>query len=182
MSEMTLDFQAGAGGFGDGAHPTTAMMIEVMRELAEDVVFENVLDMGCGSGLLSLVACRLWPECRVMAVDSQESAVLTAQENLRANGLQGRAQVIHGQGYRQQEAAHAAPFDLVLANIAADVHVGEAKYLPAVLAQDGLAVLSGILRWRMEELVALHDDQGLVLAAEPILQGDWCTLLLAKKL
>lgn len=183
MNTFTWELAAGPGGFGNGMHPTTVHMIEVLQELAAEGEFLNILDMGCGSGLLSMAACSLWPEAQVTAVDIQESAVETARENIIKNGFEGRIRVVHGNGYRHKAVLEPAPFDLVLANLVPDVHIALASQLPEIMAQDSLAVLSGILRWREEETIALYEQLGLELIAEPIREeSGWCTLLLARSL
>ncbi|MBM3617415.1 MAG: methyltransferase domain-containing protein [Alphaproteobacteria bacterium] len=182
MTEFTFDVLAGPGGFGDGLHPSTATMLDVLRELAEEGSFANVLDMGCGSGVLSMAAASLWPACTVLAVDMQESAVETALHNISENGFDGRIHVVNGNSYRDKNVVFHSKYDLILANMTADVHAGLAAQITDVLADDGLIVLSGVLRWREEDIIALHEQQGLQLIAEPIrAEGGWSTLLLARE-
>lgn len=182
MTGFSLDILAGPGGFGDGMHPTTTSMVEVMQELAQEGSFANVLDMGCGSGLLSMVAATLWPAATLLAADVQESAVETARHNIAQNDFGGRITVVNANGYRDKNVVFQGRYDLILANLTADVHMGLASQITEVLADDGLVVLSGLLRWREEDLIALHEQQGLALIAEPIHAGEhWSTLLLAKE-
>lgn len=182
MSDFSLDILAGPGGFGDGLHATTASMVDVMRELAQEGDFANILDMGCGSGLLSMTAAALWPACTVLAADMQDSAVETAKHNIIENGFEGRIVVVNANGYHDKNVVFQGRYDLVLANMTADVHVALAAQLPEILAEDGLVVLSGILRWREEDVIAIYEQQELSLIAEPIRTADgWSTLLLARE-
>lgn len=178
---FSLDILAGPGGFGDGMHPTTAGMLEILQELAGQGGFANVLDMGCGSGLLSLAACGLWPECRVTAVDLQASAIETTRINSEKNGFADRITPVQANGYRHKDVVASAPFDLVLANLTADVHVELASQIAMVLAEGTLVVLAGILRWREEMVETLYEQQGLELIAEPIRIGEWTTLLMERQ-
>lgn len=177
---FSLDILAGPGGFGDGMHPTTADVLEVLQELAEQGAFSSVLDMGCGSGVLSLAACSLWPECAVVAVDMQASAIETARINAEKNHFAERITLVHGKGYDHRNILAAAPFELVLANLTADVHVELASQLDAVLQEGTFVVMAGILRWREEMVKELYAQQGLELIAEPIRSGEWVTLLWEK--
>lgn len=177
---FTLDLLAGPAGFGDGLHPTTASVMDVLQELAGQGHFSRVLDMGCGSGVLAMAACCLWPECQVVAVDVQETAVVTARENITLNGLSNRIQVLHANSYRDVSIIASAPYDLVIANVTADVHVSLASQLPAVLEPGSVVILSGLLRWREHDVIELHQQQGLDLLAEPIREGEWTTVLLEK--
>lgn len=182
MTTFSLDILAGAGGFGDGMHPTTTSMIEVMQELAQEGSFANILDMGCGSGLLSMVAATLWPAATVLAADVQASAVETARHNFAQNGFEGRIVVVDANGYHDKNVVFQGKYDLILANLTADVHVRLTAHITEVLADDGLVVMSGLLRWREEDIIALHEQQGLSLIAEPIHAGEqWSTLLFAKE-
>lgn len=179
-NEFSLDLVAGASGFGSGEHPTTHTVLQVLYALATEHHYANILDMGCGAGLLAMTAAHLWPQARVLAADIQASAVQVAGQNIAHNGLQSRIDVIRSDGYRHAEITARAPFDLIICNMTADPVVRLASGLRQVLAEEGLVILSGILVWRSAEILALHAQMGL----EPVLpvlnREGWETHILAK--
>ncbi|MFA4016661.1 MAG: hypothetical protein RUDDFDWM_001771 [Candidatus Fervidibacterota bacterium] len=75
-----------AGGFGTGHHPTTRMCLELMEEIKDEFIGADVLDVGCGSGILSIAAAKLGARS-VLAVDIEESAIKCTMRNAIANGV-----------------------------------------------------------------------------------------------
>lgn len=179
--EFSLDLVAGAEGFGSGEHPTTHTVLHVLYALAEARIFTNILDMGCGAGLLAMTAAHLWPQAKVLAADIQASAVKIAQQNIAHNELESRIDVIRSDGYRHAEIAARAPFNLVICNMTADPVVRLANGLRQTLAEDGLVILSGILVWRSAEILALHAQMGLESVLPTINREGWETHILAKR-
>lgn len=170
-----------AEAFGSGEHDTTQGCITAMQDLAEQGrAFRNILDMGCGSGILALGAACLWPQAAVTAVDIEEDAVRVTEEHAKINGFQYRLSCAAGAGYATPLARKNAPYDLVLANILSNVLVELAGDLAEVLTPGGYAVLAGLLTRQMPEVLAAHEKYGLeqVAAQE---QGGWTILTLRKK-
>lgn len=178
--DFSLELIAGADGFGDGEHPSTQLALQALYALAAAYPARNVLDMGCGSGLLAMTAAHLWPEARVLAADIEASAVDIAAQNIAHNGLSERIQVLRSDGYRHKAITAAAPFDLVLCNMTADIILPLAAGLQQALAEDGIAVLSGVLHWRSQEVLAMHAHLGLQEAATPLSHEGWDAHILIK--
>ncbi len=180
--DYTLHLEAGADAFGNGEHPSTQLVVGAMQQLAsEGLQFTNILDMGCGSGVLALIAARLWPQAAILAVDIEPKAVAATAENARANGIKGHIRTIRSDGYRHSMITENAPYDLVLANMTAGPLISMAADLGRVLAPTGVALLSGILAWRLDELIQTHLHCGLALEADPVeMEGGWCAVALGK--
>jgi ribosomal protein L11 methyltransferase len=122
--------------FGTGLHPTTRQCLEAVGELA--LAGRAVLDVGTGSGILAVAAARRGA-ARVVAVDTDPLAVRAASENARRNEV--RVEV------REGSAADVdGSFDLVLANLVADVLVAIAADLRARVAPGGRLVCAGIVQ------------------------------------
>ena len=123
--------------FGTGLHETTSLVAAVLAELSLDGA--TVLDVGCGSGILALVALRLGA-ARAMAVDVDPDAVAVTRENAARNGLTDRVDV-------DDVPLDDVPgmFPVVLANIESGTLVDLAPALIARVAPGGHLVLSGIL-------------------------------------
>lgn len=132
--------------FGSGSHASTRLVLTVL----EDVIAggERVLDVGCGSGVLAIAACRLGAAAAV-ALDIDPAAVEVTQSNAAANGVGDRlAASPDGLG------AVADTFDVVVANIGVRVLSDLAPALVERLRPGGLLVLAGLLVDQADEVVA----------------------------
>ena len=125
--------------FGTGLHETTSLVAEVLADRAADLRDARVLDVGCGSGVLALVALTLGAKA-ARAVDVDPDAVAVTRENAARNGLAGRVEADE-----TPAAALTERFPVVLANIEARPLVELAPALVARVAPGGWLVLSGIL-------------------------------------
>ena len=123
--------------FGTGLHETTALVAEVLA--GEALAGKDVLDVGCGSGILALVALALGAR-RARAIDVDPDAVAVTRENAERNGVAARVttDTTPVEAVRER-------YPVVLANIEATTLVGMAAALAATVAPGGLLVLSGIL-------------------------------------
>ena len=165
--------------FGTGAHPTTKMCLEIAQRLV--VPGQQVLDLGAGSGILSIAALLLGAE-HVLACDIDPKAPDVVQANAALNGLGAdKLLAIHGDvlasgglwgklGNKQ--------YDLILANIVADVLIRLADFTAPCLAPGGHLVCSGILDGREAEV-----EQALVHGGFQVVErhqnGDWHSFVCA---
>ena len=148
--------------FGTGAHPSTQMVMETM----EDIVKPGwkCLDLGSGSGILSIAALRVGAESAV-GIDIDPKAEDIARENAAYNGfaapeftaLTGNVTEDHD----LMEALAAKEYDLVLVNIVADVIIGLSPILKHFLNAGSTLICSGILDSRLEDVLAALDRGGL---------------------
>lgn len=162
---ITLD---PGGAFGTGTHETTRLCLKKIEEKLK--VGEQVLDVGCGSGILSIAALLLGAD-HVTAIDIDKAATDATLENLERNGVDRQATVVTG----NLADAVSGHFDFVVANIIAEVIVLLIPDLPPKLAPGGRFLASGILvekRPMVERVLAEH---GMVVVDEAI-DGDWCAL------
>lgn len=127
------------GAFGSGEHETTASCIEVLEELPE-VAGARVLDLGSGTGLLSLVALALGARSAT-CVDIDARAVETARRNGQLNAMQDRLEHVVG----TLEDVGEERYDLVLANLYGDLLLDLAEGLVARTRSGGRILLSGML-------------------------------------
>lgn len=158
--------------FGTGAHPTTQMCAEALEmhlDFLEPDERVEVADIGCGSGILSLVAAKLGAE-RVYAVDTDELAIETATFNVRQNGVADRIEVFHG-------SLDAVPrrVDGVVCNILAETIVDLIPQFELVLRPDGWLVLSGVLVEQAKTVSTTLEAHGWTVAAL-WKRKEWCCL------
>ncbi len=171
--ELVIDLDPGRA-FGTGAHPSTRLAIALAEKVNEAVPrIARFLDLGCGSGILSIVATRLWPEAAGLAIDNDPEATECSQENFERNHVTTVA-LTTGTLDKAE-----ASFDVILANIQADVLCDLAPAMAAKLASRGRVILSGILCEQADEVLAAYAATGLALDARQN-EGEWTGLLLGR--
>ena len=161
-----IRMRAGAG-FGTGEHPSTAGCLKALAAL--DMPPGTVLDMGCGSAILSIAAAVLW-DCHIIAVDNDPLALAFAQRQIADNGLAGRIHLVCTDAF---SAFSPARFDLVIANILARPLIAMA---PAIDAS--AVILSGFLEHQSAPVLDAYRQAGYAPRATTVID-DWATLTLA---
>jgi ribosomal protein L11 methyltransferase len=171
--EFVIDLDPGRA-FGTGAHPSTRLVIGLAEQVREGRPrMARFLDLGCGSGILSIAAVRLWPEASGLAMDNDPEATSCSEENFERNRV--ACMTIVTGALDQADGA----FDLVLANIQADVLASLAEGIAAKLAPDGHVILSGILLDQVDDVLAAYARAGFAIVARQN-EGEWAGLLLHK--
>ena len=166
--------------FGTGHHDSTALALLLLERLQPRYRQPNLLDLGCGSGILALAALRLWPGAAVLAADIDPQSVAVAQENRRINRIAGDFRAVTSNGLRQADLRWAAPYDLILANILTRPLLMMAQEIARALAPGGHLILAGFLEGDRVRLEARYRALGLALVARQG-RGGWSALLLRKR-
>ena len=138
--------------FGTGSHATTRLCLTALEENVHGG--ETVLDLGCGSGILSIAALRLGA-VSAKAVDIDDKCLTVAYENAALNGIgKDRYTVLVGDVLSNGALREAlgSGYDVVVANIVADVIIGLAPMVRQFLKPGGLFLCSGIIDTRAEEV------------------------------
>lgn len=152
--------------FGTGAHPSTQMVMEAMEDLVKPGF--RCLDLGSGSGILSIAALRLGAQTAV-GVDIDPKAQDAALENAAYNGFAPPAFTALTGNVTQDRGLMASlgaeEYDLVLVNIVADVIIGLSPVLPAFLTGKSTLICSGILDVRLPEVIAALEAAGLTVCS-----------------
>jgi len=142
-----------ASSFGTGQHHTTKMVMELLEGVINGG--EKMLDLGCGSGILSIAGLLLGARSASM-VDVFENAVNTAAENVRKNGFGDdrftaqRGNIIDDEALRS---SLGGDFDVITANIVADVIIAMSGLFGGFLKEDGTLIVSGIIDERLDEVM-----------------------------
>jgi ribosomal protein L11 methyltransferase len=157
--------------FGSGDHETTRLVLQILDERVTGG--ERVLDVGCGSGVLSIAALRLGAASAV-AIDIEEDAVVVALRNASLNAVASQLEAS-----TRPLAEITGLYEIVLANIETRVLIQMPEQLEARLAPGGILVLSGILRVERDELLAAYTSMHLESVIE---EGEWCACVLRSEL
>ena len=152
--------------FGTGAHASTQMVMETMEQQVQPGF--RCLDLGSGSGILSIAALRLGASSAI-GVDIDPKAESIARENAAYNGY-GAPEFTALTGNVTEDKAlmdelSRQEYDLVLVNIVADVIIGLAPVLPQFLTKNSLLICSGILDVRLQDVIAALTAAGLEITA-----------------
>ncbi len=160
--------------FGTGTHETTRLVMQLLEE--EIHGGEAVLDVGTGSGILSICASKLGAS-RCAAYDIDPVAVKVARENVKDNGCEnivcGVSDLLRGVDLS------GGKFDLCVANIVADIIIRMAPDIGACLADHARLIVSGIIGCRAAEVREVLTSHGFTIARE-VTENDWVAILLIK--
>jgi ribosomal protein L11 methyltransferase len=178
----TIPFRIEASrAFGTGHHETTAGCLTALDRLASaGERFDNVADIGTGTGLLAFAARALWPEAHVLASDIDPIAIDVTAENMAMNAIPLDAiTLVAADGMADPRIQTAAPFDLIVANILAGPLIALASDLVATLTRNGTIVLAGLLATQAEDVLAAFRSNGMQMAGR-LDSGDWSILTLVQ--
>lgn len=162
--------------FGTGHHATTSGCLAMLDGMA-DWGFDNVIDLGTGTGLLAFAARHLWPAATITATDIDPAAILVTRDNAADNGIDA-LHLIVADGALSDDIAARAPYDLVIANILAGPLISMAPEVAAIAAPGATIVLAGLLDTQRDQVVAAFAACGCTLELGDR-RGDWTILRLA---
>lgn len=166
--ELIIELDPGMA-FGTGTHPTTVMCLQAL----ENVVSKNdtVIDVGTGSGVLSIGAAMLGAE-KVHALDLDEVAVTAARENVELNKVDDVVQVFHGNLLDTVK----EPADVVVANILAEIIVTFTDDAYSIVKPGGVYVTSGIIGAKKDDVKEALENSGFTIE-EVLMMEDWVAII-----
>ncbi|MBQ9803176.1 MAG: 50S ribosomal protein L11 methyltransferase [Clostridia bacterium] len=160
--------------FGTGTHETTRLVIELLEQYTKPGM--RVLDVGCGSGILAICAAKLGAtECK--AYDIDPVAVRVARENIKDSGEKNVTCDVSD--LLKQVDLSGGGYDIVCANIVADIIIRMAPDVSAYMKDDGILLASGIITERADEVTEALCANGLQVAEHHTDNG-WCALVVKK--
>jgi len=154
--------------FGTGHHPTTASALRAISQYVKEG--DDVLDVGCGSGILGIAAMKVG--AKVDACDTDPISVENSITNATLNDLE------FSKIWEGSSSLVTTKYDLVVANIVADVLTFIANDLKKALKDDAVLILSGILDKYEKKVLNFYKDCDVI---EKIAQDEWVTLILKRK-
>jgi ribosomal protein L11 methyltransferase len=165
--EVVVELDPGMA-FGTGTHETTMLCLELLEKYIRNQC--TVIDVGCGSGILSIAAGKLGAS-RVIAIDRDEMAVKVARENVDRNNLNAIVWVVKGDKLKGVN----TKADIIVANIIADVVIELSRSVPLHLKEGGIFLASGIIKDRKHSVIEALEKNGFDLVEEAE-KGEWVAL------
>jgi ribosomal protein L11 methyltransferase len=156
--------------FGTGTHETTRGCLEMLETYWQGGA---LLDVGTGTGILAIAAIKLHPGARVIGFDIDPEAIEVARQNTEINGVADDLEIEVNKlaSYAGQD------FDVVLANLTADVVIPFAPEFPSVMKSGAILIVSGILKEQGQDVLAELGKHGFALI-ESKPDGEWVTMAL----
>lgn len=166
--------------FGTAHHATTHGCLTAIDRLTRARSFRNVLDLGCGSGVLAIGISRALPAARILATDIDAQSVVVALANMKVNSAGRQVRVACAGGLAHPLILNRQPFDLVVANILAGPLIALSGAIARICTNGGSLVLSGLLTPQAPSVVAAYTAHGFALQSHTRETG-WSTLTLRRK-
>lgn len=169
--ELIIELDPGMA-FGTGTHPTTVMSIQALEETVRPG--DTVIDVGTGSGVLSIAAALLGAE-KITALDLDEVAVQSARLNIKLNKVQSVVNVEQNdllKGIDEQA-------DVIVANLLAEIITRFTDDAYRLVKKDGFFITSGIISQKRKDVESALENSGFILQ-ETLVMEDWVTII-AKK-
>jgi ribosomal protein L11 methyltransferase len=174
-NKLGIEIEA-ALAFGTGHHGTTRGCLLLLDRVLKARHPARVLDLGTGTGVLAIAAAKAL-HCKVLASDIDPLSVRVARDNARLNTTGNLVETIRATGFSAPQFAKHGPFDLVLANILANPLRQMATPMARHLAPSALVILSGLLPYQAQGVIAAYRARGLVLLRHLRIEG-WSSLLM----
>ena len=162
-------------------HQTTKMCLTAISELYQNKFQpQKILDMGTGSGILSIAAAKIWHQkVNIIAADIDQESVDVTANNAITNNVEENITAILSDGYQNKKIKHLAPYDLIFANILFNPLKAMRQDAYQALRQDGCYLISGFIDNQEQEIIKQHQDIGFKLLKTYQMEN-WRAALLQK--
>lgn len=169
--DIVIDIDPGMA-FGTGTHETTSLCIEALEKYIKKG--DRVFDIGCGSGILSIVSAKLGAE-KIVAIDLDPACVRISKENISKNNLEDKVEIKHGDLMEVLE----GKADVIVANIIAEVILMITDDISDYLKKDGIFISSGIILDKKDQVIEALEKNNFKIEEEKI-QGEWVSIISRK--
>lgn len=168
--DIILELDPGLA-FGTGNHPTTGGALRLLEQ--ELKPGDKVMDLGCGTGILAVSAGLLGAE-KVFAVDIDREAIQATVKNIRINGLMTKVDIWE-KDITRDDLRHLRDFDIIVANIVADVIIAALPQIEIMIKAGGRFIGGGIIKDKQDKVFKALRRHGFQVM-EIITEGDWVTV------
>lgn len=155
--------------FGTGHHQTTSLMMEILQKEEKFIAGKQVLDMGCGTGILAILAAKMKALSPIHAIDIDPTAVFSVQENAYTNKVHEKIVSKCGDASLIQ----AGKYDIILANINRNILLQDMKTYSQGLKSEGVLVISGFYTQDLPLLIQEAQRCSLEFQYD-IVKENWC--------
>lgn len=159
--EIVLEIDPGSV-FGTGLHHSTSMCIEALQTYVKKG--DNIIDLGCGSGILSIAGMLLGGDS-ALAIDIDKNAKSITYLNAKNNNIpENKYKFMSGDILKDERLVNeitSKKYNIVLANIVADVIIGISHFAKEILEDDGYYIVSGIIDDREDDVIQKFNEEGL---------------------
>ena len=164
-------------GFGTGHHPSTKGVLYILSKiyLKKNINYKNIIDVGCGSGILGITMAKLWKK-PIELIDIDERSVKTSKANAKLNFVNNFIKVKKSNGLN---ITNKFQYDIIVMNILSNTILKNIKLIDKKLNDNGRVIIAGILNYQKYMILNKLRALGLVLELEYIING-WVTLLIKK--
>ena len=172
--------------FGTGGHETTSGCLEMLDQLKRGgQTFQNIADIGTGTGLLAFAAQHLWPSARILASDIDAISIEVTAHNAKVNDAalgqgRGRIALYTASGTDHPQIQSRAPYDLLVANILAGPLTELAGAFADIVKDGGNIILAGLLNTQCDSIEHAYRRHGFRLVNRAD-NGDWPCLHMVKR-
>jgi ribosomal protein L11 methyltransferase len=155
--------------FGTGTHETTILCVEALEKyVKKDAI---VYDVGCGSGILSIVAAKLGAK-KVIGIDIDDLSVKTSKENVKINGVEEIVEIVKGNLLDNVS----GKADIIVSNIIAEIIINMIPNLKDYLIHNGIFIASGIITEKLQLVKKALIDNGFNIVEEKVM-NDWAVII-----
>ncbi|MFS8540542.1 MAG: 50S ribosomal protein L11 methyltransferase [Tissierellales bacterium] len=155
--------------FGTGTHETTILCVEALEKyVKKDAI---VYDVGCGSGILSIVAAKLGAK-KVIGIDIDDLSVKTSKENVKINGVEEIVEIVKGNLLDNVS----GKADIIVSNIIAEIIINMIPNLKDYLIHNGIFIASGIITEKLEKVKEALVNNGFSIVEEKTM-NDWAVII-----
>ena len=163
--------------FGTGHHGTTAGCVNALLEIQKTINVKYFLDIGTGSGLLSIAANKIW-KCRGIGIDHDKKSIEVARNNIIKNNCRNKVKVrLLDITHESYKLAFPVKFDLIMINILANVVVQAKNNITKLISGNGTLIVSGFTKEQKNKIRVNYQNLGFTVLREFTL-NNWVTLVM----
>ena len=139
----------------------------------------NMLDIGCGSGVLSIYGALTWKSIPILGVDIDQLSILRSLKNSNQNKLNNKIKFKLADRYKIFKYNDNSKFDIVVANIMSSTLLNASKEISLKISKNGYLILSGILTKQVNKILSVYNSYKLILEKKITIDG-WTTIILKR--